>query len=74
MIFSVYLIKVVFLFPTNMILHFCVKRKDDLLTKNALKDDISGICGKDDIHHKKYGINSDRNIKDDKKVHSVKYL
>ena len=33
----------VFLFPTNMILPFYHKRKNDLLPKNTLKDDISGI-------------------------------
>ena len=33
----------VFLFPTNMILPFCQKSKDDLLPKNTRKHDISGI-------------------------------
>ena len=37
-------------FPTNMKLPFCQKIKDDLLPKNALKDDIFGITVKDDPH------------------------
>ena len=37
MIFSVYSIEMVFLFPTNMTLPFCQKSKDDLLPKNTLK-------------------------------------
>ena len=37
-------------FPTNMKLPFCQKIKDDLLAKNAPKDDIFGITGKDDAH------------------------
>ena len=41
--------------------------KDNLLPKNALKDDICGIIEKDDIHPRKHGISSDRKIKDDKK-------
>ena len=36
--------------------------------KNTLKDDISGITEKDDIHPRKYGISSDRKIKDDVKI------
>ena len=36
--------------------------------KNTLKDDISGIIEKDDIHPRKYGISSDKKIKDDKEV------
>ena len=36
-------------------------------------DDISGIAEKDNIHLRKYGISSETNIKDDKKVYSVKY-
>ena len=73
MIFSVYLVKMVFLFPTNMILPFCQKSKDDLLPKNTRKHDISGIIWKDDIHPWKCGVSSDKNIKDYKKVYSVKY-
>ena len=42
-IFSVYLVKMVFLFPTNMTLHFCQKSKNHFFPENALKDDISGI-------------------------------
>ena len=47
------LVKVVFLFPTNMKLPFCQKSKNDLFPKNARKDDISGINEKDDIHPRK---------------------
>ena len=34
--------------------------------KNTLKYDISGIAEKDYIHPRKYGISSERKIKDDK--------
>ena len=50
----------VFLFPTNMILSSCQRSKDDLLPKNTLKNDISGVVEKDDIHPTKYSISSDR--------------
>ena len=50
------LVKVVFLFPTNMKLPFCQKSKDDLFPKNAPKDDISDITEKDNIHHRKDDI------------------
>ena len=40
------LVKVVFLFPTNMKLPFCQKSKDDLLPKNAPKDSISDTTEK----------------------------
>ena len=50
------LVKVVFLFPTNMKLPFCQKSKDDLFLKNALNDDISSITEKDDIHPRKDDI------------------
>ena len=40
------LVKVVFLFPTNMKLPFCQKSKDDFFPKNAPKDDISSITEK----------------------------
>ena len=73
MIFSVYSVKMVFLFPINMILPFCQKNKDDLLPKNILTDDISGIIEKNDIHPIKHGISPNRNNKDDKKAYSVKY-
>ena len=42
MIFSVYSVKMVILFPTNMKLPFCQKSKDYLLPKNTLKNGISG--------------------------------
>ena len=47
------LVKVVFLFPTNMKLPFCQKSKDDLFPKNTRKDDISE---KDDILPRKDDI------------------
>ena len=50
MTFSVYSVKMVFLFRTNMILSFYQKSKD-----------------------RKYGISSERKIKDYKKVYSGKY-
>ena len=50
------LVNVVFLFPTNMKLHFCQKSKDYLFPKNILKDYISRITEKDDIHPRKDGI------------------
>ena len=37
--------------------------------KNILKEYISGITENDDIHPRKYGISSDRKIKDNKKVY-----
>ena len=53
MIFSVYPVKTAFIFPTNMILPFCQKKKKKIFSqKNTLKGEISGIC-------------SDRKIKDD---------
>ena len=62
-----------FLFPKKTILPFCKKSKDDLLPKNTFKYNIPGIIAKDDIHARKYGISSDRKVKDDKEVYSVKY-
>ena len=50
------LVKVVFLFPTNMKLTFRQKSKDDLFPKNTRKDDISGITEKYDIHPRKDDI------------------
>ena len=50
MIFSVYSVKMVFFFPTNMILPFCQNSKGELPPKNTLKDHISGIIEKDDNH------------------------
>ena len=40
------LVKVVFLFPTNMKFPFCQKSKDGLFLKNTPKDDISSITEK----------------------------
>ena len=59
----------VFLFSANKISPFCLKSKNDLLPKNTHEDDIPSIT---DIK-KKYGISSNRKIKDDKKVSSYKY-
>ena len=67
------LLKMVLLFRTNMILSFCLKSKNDLLTKNTHKDNISGIIEKDDIQLRKYGISSNRKIKGDEKAYLVKY-
>ena len=64
----------VFPFPTNMILPFCQESKVDLLPKNTLKDDISGLIEKDNIDPAKYGYSVGRKIKDDEKVYSVKYV
>ena len=69
MIFSVYLVKMVFHFTTNMILSFCRKSKDDLFPKIRLKMTFE----KGNVHPRKYVFSSDRKIKDDKKVYSVKY-
>ena len=37
------LVKVAFLFPTNIKLYVCQKSKDDLFPKNTFKDYIYGI-------------------------------
>ena len=50
------LVKVVFLFPTNMKLPFSQKSKNDLFQKNTRKDDISGITEKGEIHPRKEDI------------------
>ena len=47
------LVKVVFLFPTNMKLPFSQKSKDDLFPKSTRKGGIFGITEKDDIHPRK---------------------
>ena len=56
MMFSVYPVKMVFLFPTNIKLPFYQQSKDYLFPKNTLKDDISSITEKDDIHPRKYDV------------------
>ena len=63
MIFSVYLIKTLFLFLANMILPFCQNKKMILSKKRRLKDDISCIIEKPDIHSRKYVTSSDRRRK-----------
>ena len=73
-IFHLYPVKMVFPFPTNMILPFCQESKVDLLPKNTLNDDISGLIEKGDIHPTKYGVSFGRKITDDEKVYSVKYV
>ena len=45
------LVKVVFIFPTNVKLPVYQNGKDVLFQKNTPKDDISGITEKDGIHH-----------------------
>ena len=55
--FSVYSVKMVFLFAANLILPFYQKSNDNLLPKkNTLKYDISGIIENDDIYPRKFGI------------------
>ena len=70
---SVYSVRMVFPFPEKIILPLFWKSKYDLLQKNKLIDDISGIIEKEDNHPRKYGISSDKKIKDDKKVNSLRY-
>ena len=53
---SCMLVKAVFLFPTNMKWPFRQKSKDEFFPKNAHKDDISGITGKDGIYPRKDDI------------------
>ena len=48
------------------------KAKTIFSRKNTLEDGIAGIIKKDDFHPRKYGISSDRTIKDDKKVYFYK--
>ena len=45
-----------------------------IFSQNTLKDDISSIMEKNDIHPRKYGMSSDRKIEDDRKAFSVKYV
>ena len=54
--FSVYSVKMVFLFPTNMKLPFCQKSKDYLLPRNTNKNGISDITKTDDAHPRKDDI------------------
>ena len=56
MMFSVFSVKIVFIFPTNMKLLFCQKSKDDHFDKNPSKDGISNITQKDNIHPRKNDI------------------
>ena len=50
MMFSVYSVKMVLLFPVNMKLLFFQESKDNLLPKNKSKVGIPGITEKDDTH------------------------
>ena len=50
------LVKVAFLFPTNMKLPFCQISKDHLFPKNTRKEDIYRITKKDDNHPRKDDI------------------
>ena len=49
-----------------------MKAKMIFSRKNTLKDDISSIIEKDNIHPKKYGISFDRKIDNDKKFTFIK--
>ena len=70
MIFSLFSVKMIFVFPTNIILHFCQKSKDVLFRKKkTVKSYIPGIIEKDDIHPRKYSISFDRKTEDDKNVY-----
>ena len=60
-------------FPTNKLLPFSQKSKDNLLPKNTHKDNISGIIDIIEKDYIKYDISSERKIKDDKKIYSFKY-
>ena len=55
-VFPVYSVKVVLLFPTDMKSPFCQKKKDYHLPKNTLKNSISGITKIVDAHPRKYDI------------------
>ena len=65
MAFSVYLVKMV-------LLSHIYKYDITFLSQKERWDDISGIIEKDDTHPRKYGASSNKKIKDDKKVYSVK--
>ena len=65
--FSGYLVKAVYDFTL-----LSEKSKMVFSRKNTLKDDISGITEKIDIHPRKHSISSDRKIKDVKKFISMK--
>lgn len=70
LVFYVYSVKIPF--SKNMILPFFQKGTVDLFWKKKIKDGISGIIEKVDIHRRKYCISSDRKIKDNKKVYFYK--
>ena len=46
-----------------------IKPKMIFFRKNTLKDNISGVIEKDDVHRRKFGISFDRKIKDHKNVY-----
>ena len=54
MIFSVYSVKVVFLFSYKYDITLLSKKQNIISRK--IQDDISGITEKEDIHPRKYGI------------------
>ena len=56
MMFSVYSVKMVLLFPVNMKLLFFHESKDDFFPKNTLKYGSSGITKKDDTPPRKHDI------------------
>ena len=45
-----------------------------IVSQNTLKDDISSIMEKNNVHPRKYGMSSDRKIEDGRKACSVKYV
>ena len=59
---KIYLVKMVFYY------YFVKKTEMIFSRKETLKDNIFGIIEKHDIHPRKYGISSNRKIKDEKKV------
>ena len=70
MTFSVYSKKMVFLFPTSMILPFSQESKVIFYRKNTLND--FPYREKNDSHPRQCGISYDRKSKDDKKVYFYK--
>ena len=70
LVFYVYSVKIPF--SKNMILPFFQKGTVDFFRKKKIKDDISRIIEKVEIHRRRYCISSDRKIKDDKKVYFYK--
>ena len=72
MIFSVYSVEMVFLFPNDMTLPYCHKSKGNLLKKIHLKMRFPVSLKKMIFILENMVISSGRKIKDDEKVYSVK--